>query len=47
MIRGYRFFNTEDFAAYLAVETARQLLQRGEPAQRTGFATQTKPSFAG
>ena len=22
MIRGYRFFNTEDFAAYLAVETA-------------------------
>jgi len=30
----------------LTIKIARQVLQRGEPAQRTGLATQTKSAYA-
>ena len=36
-----------NYQLILAVETTRQLLQRSEPPQRTGLATQAKPASAG
>ncbi|WP_277884075.1 hypothetical protein [Nostoc sp. FACHB-280] len=35
------------YILHLTIKIARQLLQVGKPAQRTGLATRTKPASAG